>query len=281
MADASTFRRALRSLRSRLRNFAVDAEDYVAAKRGKLDECNPPRRLRRLVGTEDVFSEVGEEFLKYFKDLCGLKPDERVLDVGCGSGRIACVLARYLNGQGSYEGFDIVREAIDWDRKVISAKFPNFHFQLSDIYNKSYNPKGKVTASEYRFPYADETFDFVFLTSVFTHMLPPDREHYVSEIHRVLKPGGRCLATAFLLNEESLRLSETVKETYIKFPFQFEGYRSSNAVFHESAVAYEEKTMLALFERHGLRVKPPVQYGSWCGRKQFLSTQDIIIAARA
>ena len=41
--------------------------------------------------------------------------------------------------------------------------------------------------------------DVAFLTSVFTHMLPEDVEHYLDELARVLKPGGRTLITWFLL----------------------------------------------------------------------------------
>ena len=264
----------------RFHNLSVDVVDYFTAKRGKFTIFNPPRRLRRLVGNEVSFSEVGEEFIKYFTNLCGLKPSEKVLDVGCGTGRIAGVLTKFLNKDGVYEGFDIVREAIDWDNKMITSRFPNFHFQLSDIYNKSYNPKGKISATEYTFPYEDKTFDFVYLTSVFTHMLPLDMEHYLSEISRVLKPGGRSLITFFIWNEESKKLSESVQDTYIKFPHQFEGYRSNYVTDHENAVAYDEKTVLALYEKYGLRIKQPIRYGSWCGRREHLSIQDIIIAAK-
>lgn len=81
--------------------------------------------------------------------------------------------------------------------KNITPKYPNFNFQLADIYNKMYNPQGKYKASDYKFPYANETFDFVFLTSVFTHLLPQDMERYLSEIARVLKKNGRCFITFF------------------------------------------------------------------------------------
>jgi ubiquinone/menaquinone biosynthesis C-methylase UbiE len=280
MADNSLVRRVQESGRRRIHAFIVDAQDYFAAKRGEFTEFNPPRRLRRLVGDEVGFSEVGEEFTKYFVDICGLKPNESILDVGCGSGRIACVLTKYLNPQGRYEGFDIVKEGIEWDNKIIAAKFPNFHFQHSNLYNKSYNPKGKSLSSEYKFPYPDESFDFVFLTSVFTHMLPRDMEHYLSEIVRVLKTDGRCLITFFLLNNEAKELAEAKTECHINFPYQFEGYRANNPRFREAAVAYEEDAIRALYERYGLRIKQPIHYGSWCGRQNYLSVQDIIVAVK-
>lgn len=48
------------------------------------------------------------------------------------------------------------------------------------------------------------SFDFVFLTSVFTHLLPEDMNNYFSEVVRVLTHARRCLITYFLLTFESL-----------------------------------------------------------------------------
>jgi len=123
---------------------------------------------------------------------------------------MAIPLTKYLS-EGSYEGIDIIPYHINWCKKNIMSRYPNFRFQMADVFNKLYNPKGKYKPSEYEFPYQDEDFDFVFLTSVFTHMLPKDMENYFSQIARVLRKKGRCLITFFLLNKESLRLIEMVK----------------------------------------------------------------------
>ena len=45
------------------------------------------------------------------------------------------------------------------------------------IYNKKYNPAGKCKWSEYGFSFETQSFDSVFLTSVFTHMLPQDMDN--------------------------------------------------------------------------------------------------------
>lgn len=142
---------------------------------------------------------------RYFINLCALQPYEAVLDVGCGSGRLAVPLTRYLNSAARYEGFDLSEAAIDWCRENISTKFPQFRFQVSDVRNDAYARRNtrRLKASRYTFPYEDNSFDFVFLTSVFTHMVSADMERYVREVARVLKPGGSCLTTFFLLNAES------------------------------------------------------------------------------
>ncbi len=273
----SILMREFRRRRQQVRNFCVDLIESLTVKKEKFNEFNPPKKLRRLVGGEKDFDQVGKEFLKYFIDYCQLKSNWRILEVGCGIGRIACFLTKNLDQRGSYEGFDIVREAIEWDNKTLASKFPNFHFQLADIYNKCYNPKGKFKASEYKFPYESESFDFVFLTSVFTHMLPKDVGNYLLEIARVLKPNSMCFATFFILNEESIRLVNS-KVSSFNFQYEYDGYRTQSEIFPESAIAFDEKLILELYQRSGLHVREPIHYGGWSGRKDHLSGQDIIIA---
>lgn len=264
----------MKSVMQRTYYFVVDAIDLLL---GRRDELTPPRRIRRFVGDGD-FRKIGEEFLQYFIELGRLKPNERVLDVGCGIGRMAVPLTRYLDKRGSYEGFDIVADGINWCRKKITPKYPNFHFQLVDIHN-IYNPKGKRNASEYKFPYENESFDFIFLTSVFTHMLPQGMENYFSEIARILKKDGRCLITFFLLNTESLKLIDA-KLSLLNFKYKFEGYRTIDKSAPESAISYDERFIRVLYKKYGLNIVGPIHYGLWCGRKKFLSYQDIVIAVK-
>lgn len=238
----------------------------------------PSRALQDYVGGD--YQKTGEEFFRYFIELCELKPDEKVLDVGSGSGRMAVPPTRYLSSKGCYEGFDISVAGVRWCQENITPRFPNFTFQLADLHNASYNPRGRYHASEFQFPYEDQAFDFVFLTSVFTHMLPNDMEHYFSEITRVLKPGGRCLITFFLLNDDSTMLINKKMGTY-NFEYQMEGYRTVNKTNQEDAVAYDEMFIRGLYEKHGLEVSEPIHYGSWCGRKDFLSFQDMVVANKA
>lgn len=253
---------------------------------GKRDALTPPRWMN-FVGDGD-FKQIGEEFFHYFVDLGHLKPNEKVLEVGCGIGRMAIPLMDYLTGGGSYDGFDIVPRGIHWCRKKITRRSPNFRFQLADIYNYGYNPTGTLRAAEYRFPYRDGSFDFVFLTSVFTHMLPPDMEHYLSEIHRVLRKGGRCFITFFLLNSESMALVEAAASA-IDFKYEMEKYagfagcceyRISDPYVPEAAVAYPEAYIKSLFKKCGFELSCPVRCGSWSGRESYLSFQDILMAVK-
>lgn len=243
-------------------------------------ELVPPRNLIDLVGPggPDAYRRIGAEFLSHFKSLAHLQPNERILDVGCGCGRIAVALTRYLDAEGSYEGFDIVADLVAWCQQNIAPRFPNFKFHHVLLRNDAYGQKGP-SASEYGFPYQDSSFDFVFLTSVFTHMFPHDMENYTREISRVLRKGGRTLITFFLLTPESIRCMGGSSSL---FSFKYahpSGCWCTDEKNPEGALAYPETTVRNLFGRHGLNITE-VRYGSWSGRAGGFSSQDITISLK-
>lgn len=235
----------------------------------------PPLELVNVGDGE--YNAVGDLFLPLFVELSGLRPSHRVLDVGCGIGRMARPLTAYLDSNGLYEGFDIVAPSIEWCRANITPRHPQFRFEWANVFNSVYNPGGSIAPSEYRFPYDNHYFDFVLLTSVFTHMLPIDMEHYFAEIARVLKPTGSSFITYFLLNSESERLIAEGKST-LDLKYDFGVYRTTTESNPEHAVAYDEPAVLALYEDYEFEFTPRVHYGSWCGRNDFVSYQDIISA---
>jgi SAM-dependent methyltransferase len=264
-------------MKRRIRDILPRSNRTPATDGGSSGEVLPPKSLQRFVG--GAYKEVGTEFVDYLVELCGLQPGDAVLDVGCGSGRMALPLTGYLNDEGRYGGFDISEKAIAWCKENISRPHPNFDFEVADIYNSLYNPKGKYQSLDFRFPYPDASFDVVFLTSVFTHMFPPDVEHYLDEIVRVLKPGGRCLCTFFLLNDESSALIAAGKGTF-NFKYERPGYRTIHEKREEKAIAFPETYIRDLYGKRGLNLQEPLRYGLWCGRKEYMSFQDVVIAAK-
>lgn len=237
-----------------------------------------PPQEKIFVGGGD-FRVIGQNFTRLFQRIGGLQPHERVLDVGCGIGRMAVGLAEYLDERGSYFGFDIVPDGIEWCCERITPRFPNFHFTLADIRNSQYNPQGTITAEEYRFPYADESFDFVFLTSVFTHMLPPAVGHYLDEITRVMRHGARSFVTFLLLNDESRRLLDDGKADRLTFEHDCGVYRVDRPDIPEAVVAYDEDWVRSRYDGVGQRIQS-IHYGNWCGRLEFTTRQDIVLASR-
>ena len=255
-------------------------DQYWLARFGRHAELVPPVDLMHDVPQSyKEFKQNGEEFLRYYIELCGLQPDEKILDVGSGIGRKTLPLVDYLNERGSYDGLELVKSAVEWCTEKYTSKYPNFRFQHIDVYNAHYNPEGKYQASEYRFPFGDEEFDLVVLNSVFTHMLPAEVENYLREVARVLKPGGRCLISFFLLNEESIELLEQDKGIIV-LPHEQGPVRMQSREKPEEAIGFTVEHVLALYERCGLEIKDPIRYGYWCGRDEYLSCQDLIVASK-
>jgi SAM-dependent methyltransferase len=238
---------------------------------------SPPRRLA-FVGGGD-YEETGRQFLGYFRDLAGLRPDARVLDVGCGLGRMAMPLTDYLDG-GSYAGFDVGREMVRWCRRTISPRWPNFEFAWASVYNGKYNPFGEETGTEFRFPYEDDSFDFAFATSLFTHLLRDETRHYLAETARVLRPGGTALLTFFLLTPEAERELEAGR-AMMDFRHPVTGGRTTNAAEPEAAVAYPEADLREWLAECGLKVREPVHHGVWANTPDGLTLQDIVVVERA
>jgi SAM-dependent methyltransferase len=254
--------------------FLPDTVDLLL---GRRDSMTPPRSLSFFTPRE--FRQLGEGSLQNLIRLGGLEPSGRVLEIGCGTGHIAAALTRYLDESGSYDGLDTVADWIAWCRGHISSQYPHFRFQLADVFNKQYNPDGKQKAADYTFPYKNESIDFVYLISVFTHMLPQDMENYFCEIARVLKKKGRCAMSFFLFNRESLELIAAGKST-LDFRYEYEKYRTVDPDVHEAAVSYDEAFVFGLYEKYGLKIRHPVDYGAWCGRSNPLSLQDIVVASK-
>ncbi len=226
------------------------------------------------------FRAIGAEFLGHFVREAGLRPHERVLDIGCGIGRIAVPLTQYLSGKGRYDGIDVVADGIAWCAERITPVYPAFRFRHLDVGHALYNPQGRGDAAGVSLPYPDASFDFVCLVSVLTHFGAAELTRYAGEVARLLAPGGRCLATAFLLNSPSragLRGGGG--------PWRFDAgdpgpELHADASAPMAAVAFDEDFLVERFLRHGLRRRRPAVYGHWSGRAS-ASFQDICVFERA
>jgi SAM-dependent methyltransferase len=188
---------------------------------------------------------------------------------------MAYMLAHYLEPSTRYEGFDIMKPLVQWAQGAISCTAPHFQFKHVDVYNKHYNPTGTIRGSAFRFPYPDESFDLILLTSVFTHMLPDEVRHYLDEFRRVLKPGGHCFTTCFLMNEESRTLIAKGQSSQ-KLTHRLGECYTTTLEDVEASIGYDESLLLSWIAERGFTLQSK-HYGFWCDRPRFTSYQDFLV----
>lgn len=236
----------------------------------------PPPELAIQFGGGD-FVRIGRDLLALCREWGGLAPDAAVLDVGSGAGRLAVALCDYLDGTGRYEGFDIYPPGIEWCARTITPRHPRFRFRLVDVYNRLYYPFGAVEASRFVFPYPDAHFDFVILNSVFTHMRPADVDNYLGQVVRVLRPGGTCFCTFFLLDPATRADIAAGRATW-RFEHAFGVFHVQDPDDPEEAVAYEEAFVRKLVAAKGLEIVRLVR-GNWRGEAS-VTHQDVLVAKK-
>ena len=235
-----------------------------------------PRRRHDFVGDSD-FRATGDEFLRLFIDMAGLKPHERSRrwqrDRPDGP-----PAGPYLQPPGSYEGFDVMPDGVAWCQDRYAAAHPHFRFQLAEVRNGLYRPHAGVPASEYTFPYPDASFDFAFATSVFTHLLPDEADRYLAEMARVMRPDGRLLLTFFLLDADE---RDRGADRPADLRPRSRPLRDDSEETPEDAVAYPEDWVRERLATDRLAPVEPILPGTWSGRADGVSFQDIVIAAPA
>jgi arsenite methyltransferase len=100
---------------------------------------------------------------------------EEIIEFGCGPGFYSCGLAERFP-RISVVGVDRSPRQINWAReKVPGLGLNNCRFENANVLNLSY---------------AESSFDVLIASRLFTVL--PDRHRAVAEMHRVLRPGGRC-----------------------------------------------------------------------------------------
>jgi len=123
------------------------ANATVAAPGSYSDDLVPPDWMfsdpDRVDGSHNAqeFVSIGESTASWFIEHEGLTSQHRVLDVGCGIGRIARPLIKYLKDGGSYDGIEIAPYKIEYCCETIGVQFPNFRFYHADVFNKYYTPR--------------------------------------------------------------------------------------------------------------------------------------------
>ncbi len=132
--------------------------------------------------TEESLIWQGLPVARLVKECLDLQPSDRVLEVGCGIGRLARHIAPEVAG---YHGADISAPM------CLRAAWA-----LRELPNVTVTHLKGCSLS----PFPDRSFDAVYFQHVLIHLEQPDIERYLSEAYRVLRPGGRVYAQFYNRN---------------------------------------------------------------------------------
>ncbi|MBN2224469.1 MAG: class I SAM-dependent methyltransferase [Deltaproteobacteria bacterium] len=117
----------------------------------------------------------GPRLIKKAMDLIPVKPGQRILDLGCGTGLFCLALADRLGGGGEIHGVDLSKKQLDRARIKLAEKGVPFVLHR---------------CSMDKLPFEAASFDMV-VSSLAIHAVDPTlRRTAIKEATRVLKPGG-------------------------------------------------------------------------------------------
>lgn len=159
------------------------------------------------------YLKSAEEEARRLRDNFKCSNVSRVLDVGCGQGRLPIGILRVM-GDVDYTGIDIDGPSVSWCNEHIRRHHPTFKFEHLNLYNERYNKDGEKIDDQFHFDIEDKSSDVVYLFSVFSHTTEDDMKVYLREFRRILDDVGNVFFTTFVeedvpdvsVNPENYRL---------------------------------------------------------------------------
>jgi SAM-dependent methyltransferase len=164
---------------------------------------------------EEMWGVVGESYTNWvyqqgffaalIKCLAPDRPSLKLVDLGCGHGKLAPVSVFFTHPDGEYLGIDIQQSCIDFCRRKYS-NLPRVKFHLSSDFNARYSDPSPNTPTGNQsygvdWPVASESTDMLIAISLFTHLQEADAFGYIDRIHSILKPDGVAIITCHIVEE--------------------------------------------------------------------------------
>ena len=184
-----------------------------------------------------IWPEIKSLFEKY------IKPDDKVLDLGCGNGRFYEVIKSCTE---NYTGVDNCKNLIE----TVRGKYPHADFEVADAFS---------------LPFSENCFDKIYSIAVLHH-IPSKRLRlkFLKEVKRILKPKGLCVFTVWKVREKKVRLP-LLKFTLLRLLFLskldfgdiFLPWKNSkkDVLFQRYYHFFFRKELVNLFKEAGFSVK--------------------------
>jgi ubiquinone/menaquinone biosynthesis C-methylase UbiE len=249
-------------------------------------ELLPTPDLMRTEGiqTLEEWFRWAEQWVMVLKAFGGIGRNSRMLEVGCGLGRIAFPL-RFELREGSYDGCDACTTKIDYLCRRFAPRYPHFRFHHADVSKSNYKRPTWLKSANCQLPGQDNAFDIVCAASVFTHLLPEAARNCFHEIGRVLHENGRAVIGAFLLDNfrrDRPRPLGCDKQFFDFHHFPDPAFPDSFAVpdpnNRETLTAYKQQVLIGFAAEAGLELVEPSIPGSWSGATDtFLLVEDLLV----
>ncbi len=207
--------------------------------------------------------------------------ENKILDIGCGSGLLGISAQPFLGDKGNYTGIEIQKHLVDF----CNDHYPdNYKFLLQKTKNEIYGAKDDYEP----WSVEDASKDAVTALSVWTHLNEEAGKFYLKEVARVLKKDGIAIITCFSLdkNYDSFLHESTDKGAYhmtekSRWNFSESAYGSKNwfypkwAEIPEAAIGVKEAGIDEMITESGLKLVK--KYNGYWKEKPGFYFQDVLI----
>ncbi len=239
------------------------------------------RTVNAIVGGSDP-RNAGAAIVETLTRLDLLRPDLRILDLGCGCGRAAVAVAETLGGRLEYLGLDIIPGLISFCRKEISSRYPSCSFATLGGANPHYDryiEAGERESGASANIGLDGRFDLVLAFSLFTHLRRRAALDSLRSIYRWTATGGSAVLSCFLLDPGSRRqIWRSQTPIFVAQRHRLKARAGIHVLVGgpSTAVAFDQALFTAMICDSGFDSVRSTHFGKWrC--VEGLHYQDIVV----
>jgi len=197
----------------------------------KIDYQEPSKDLLMRIDIHEKYGSANIDV--WTNDLLKPQPGMKILDVGCGAGKLSFLFNEYTKGGAQITGGDFSEELLEKAREKNKKIGASIDFQFLD-FNQP-------------FKFADNTFDLC--TSAFAIYYASDLDFTFGEAHRVLSQGGRLFVSGPLPENKQMFYDIIKEATHATIPPMPGSSRFKGDIFNTISKIFS-KTELHKFENH-------------------------------